>query len=1545
MDATWDQWTWIIASWLLHCSWMVLAAGFVFAVGTLCLRNRNASLRYRWSVCCLGLVSVCIPIASMMVYQLQPASVKPIARVVSATNDDPRAAASSSIVDGLKSKALPVSKAAVNDVGIASETIADDPSGLTTTHPLGVASEHPGDFLWVGNWVAIGYFTGLLVMLLRIQLAGMTCWRLISNARVADEPVLEIARRAANRLGIRQLPAIKISQHVVVPFMTGILQPTVLLPASLITGLSASELQAVVLHELVHFRRHDHWILLLQRSVETFLFFHPVVWVISRSTERHREMSCDDQVLDVGVSNVTYAESLLQVAAFSAMRAPKTVVAAAGSRPSFLKRRIERIIDESPADTFNDFAPRPVSGRPLVFMMAFAAMMLCAAFTVYGASVSASQKTQAKTNETGSEIGHNSALESTTVIQEDEASFGETFPEIKGVVRDQQGNPLAGVSVFMQDHTSRPIGNRQVWTIGQKWTLEERLTLLAKTTSDQNGKFRFSDVPVPAHHSYVDNVWPVTIVAIHNDYAFAWNHIKNKPAKPLELKLNLPSAIEVDVNSEQGGPLTGLTATLIGCMDHDDWIANNHTGDPGRGINKGLRTYENFNGPIKVDVKGSRIVIPQLPPAMIAVVQIVSDGHVPKICYVSNLSHEDRAEWEQKNRFSGNYPFSQGNAKRRVPIVSPAGVFVSPTVDVTLNLNTTEEASLGNVTITTLSGERLGTSDSEGTVVLNDVSPVESLSVIVRPSLESHLQAKQIELKPEEIESGKPIAVALVAGRLFSGSVVNKDTKQGAAKAVVSFVPKMTSDSNAHLKTQTNDVGVFQMIIPRENGVASVEQATGFNTGQNARSLISGDDKPVEVVFQLQKYRPRTNRVCRFHFVNEQQAPAIGAKVRFFKISKSGSSSRLDSRRVDSSGCLEIPASELFGYDREFVMVVQNERQKTGAIYRFIRPASIQTWDDSETHIRKLASGIPEDAPVMSAKVVLKQFLKIEGTVVDQKTMQPIPGARVSLRQYISHAKTGQRNHGPSLYANTTTDTAGKYSLNGFVATPKTVSVSATDYNSTRQGEGISIVADEDASLRHLLVHQNTAGGRKSLVEVLADHKQVRTRRLSVKVMDYESGEPIAGVKFELVASVNGDQYPPSIATTDQDGNIDLTDVPAVGDLKWRAQCDGYHRFGWRPIWENTKSVELLSESNYDRLSKIGELLLPDVTGLTDLQAFRRLARSFEWTKSRSRSPSGDDPMTHSISAMKQHPVSLYRSSIEKFVFASDGPVDPNAQFEALKWCLANDSIWPRSMRSKNKEKIIARLAGFSNHPEIDSVFNNMRSMKESESFFQGVIKTHSSRSVRGQAVYQLSLLPHNPGMPSLVPGFVESKSSATIESTIASQNRRRDYLEQVLREFADVKQGNSTLGESAKRNLADLDQFGIGGAPTNFWIFTTRKQRLHLHDLRGRYTLIHYWYGRDEYPEALLPWTQDNDQVQLVTVVHGTQEKVAELTADWRSPVVVDVPTRHGVFNSPTNETLAGWAKSSRNVLIDPEGKIVFAGLTLDELSHFLKKNELLTK
>lgn len=1544
MDATWDQWTWFIASWLFHCSWMVLAAGFVFAVGTLCLRNRNASLRYRWSVCCLGLVSVCIPTASMMAYQLQPASVKPIASVVSATNDDPRAAASSSSVDGLKSKALPVSKAAVSDVGIASETIAADPSGLPSTHPLGVASEHPGDLLWVGNWVAIGYFTGLLVMLLRIQLAGMTCWRLISNARVADEPVLEIARRAANRLGIRQLPAIKISQHVVVPFMTGILQPTVLLPASLITGLSASELQAVVLHELVHFRRHDHWILLLQRSVETFLFFHPVVWVISRSTERHREMSCDDQVLDVGVSNVTYAESLLQVAAFSAMRAPKTVVAAAGSRPSFLKQRIERIIDDSPADTFNDFAPRPVSGRPLVFMMAFAAMMLCAAFTVYGASTGTDEKTQEKTNETVSETGRNTDMESTTAIQEDEASFVETFPEIVGVVRDEQGNPLTGVSVIMQEHVSHAPGNSH-WILGRKWTLEKRLTVLAKTTSDQNGKFRFSNVPVPSHHSYVDNVWPVTIVAIHNDYAFAWNHIKNKPAKPLELKLDSPSAIEVDVNSEQDGSITGLTATLIGCMDPADWKRCSYTVNPGRGINNGLRTYENLNGPIKVHVKGSQVTISQMPPAMVAVVQIVSDGHVPKICYVSGLSHEDRAELEKKNRFSGNYPFNQGNAKRRVPVVSPARVVVSPTVDVTLNLNTTEEASLGNATITTVTGEQLGTSDSEGTVVLNDVSPVESLSVIVRPSLESRLQAKQIELKPEEVESGKPIAVALVAGRLFSGSVVNKDTKQGAAKAVVSFVPKMTSDSNAHLKTQTNDVGVFQMIIPRENGVASVEQATGFNTGQNARSLISGDDKPVEVVFQLQKYRPRSNQVCRFHFVNEQQAPAIGAKVRFFKISKSGSSSRLDSRRVDSSGYLDIPASELFGYDREFVMVVENERQKTGTIYRFIRPASIQTWDDSETHIRKLASGIPEDAPVMSAKVVLKQFLKIEGTVVDQKTMQPIPGARVSLRQYISHAKTGQRNHGPSFYANTTTDTAGKYSLNGFVATPKTVSVSANDYNSTRQGEGISIEANEDASLRHLLVHQNTAGGRKSLVEVLADHKQVRTRRLSVKVMDYESGEPVAGVKFELVASVNGDQYPPSIATTDQDGNIDLTDVPAVGDLKWRAQCDGYHSFGWRPIWENTKSVELLSESNYDRLSKIGELLLPDVTGLTDLQAFRRLARSFERTKSRSRSPSGDDPMTHSISAMKQHPVSLYRSSIEKVAFASDGTVDPNAQFKALRWCLANDSIWPRSMRSKNKEKIIARLAGFSNHPEIDSVFNNMRSMKESESFFQEVIKTHPSRSVRGQAVYQLSLLPHNPGMPSLVPGFVESKSSATIESKIASQNRRRDYLEQVLREFADVKQGNSTLGESAKRNLADLDQFGIGGVPTNFWIFTTRKQRLHLHDLRGRYTLIHYWYGRDEYPEALLPWTQDNDQVQLVTVVHGTQEKVAELTADWRSPVVVDVPSSPGIFIGSSRKTLAAWAKMSGSTLIDPEGKIVFTGLPKGELYRFLKKNELLTK
>jgi beta-lactamase regulating signal transducer with metallopeptidase domain len=59
------------------------------------------------------------------------------------------------------------------------------------------------------------------------------------------------------------------------------MKPLLLLPISVVSGLSPEQVDAVIAHELAHIRRHDYLVNILQSIVETLLFYHPAVWWIS----------------------------------------------------------------------------------------------------------------------------------------------------------------------------------------------------------------------------------------------------------------------------------------------------------------------------------------------------------------------------------------------------------------------------------------------------------------------------------------------------------------------------------------------------------------------------------------------------------------------------------------------------------------------------------------------------------------------------------------------------------------------------------------------------------------------------------------------------------------------------------------------------------------------------------------------------------------------------------------------------------------------------------------------------------------------------------------------------------------------------------------------------------------------------------------------------------------------------------------------------------------------------------------------------------------
>jgi len=198
-------------------------------------------------------------------------------------------------------------------------------------------------------WLAVVYFLGVLLMAGRLML-GLQGGRLLRKAsEPVDNPgVLTALARRARALGLRFTPAVATCARVAVPVVVGILRPMVLLPTSLTTGLTPRQVEAILTHELAHIRRYDPLVNLLQRVIESVLFFHPAVWFISSRISAEREHCCDDLAVGAGAERRTYAESLLRLAELglrsgSTPRGAQAAVLGAADRPSRLRRRIFRL--------------------------------------------------------------------------------------------------------------------------------------------------------------------------------------------------------------------------------------------------------------------------------------------------------------------------------------------------------------------------------------------------------------------------------------------------------------------------------------------------------------------------------------------------------------------------------------------------------------------------------------------------------------------------------------------------------------------------------------------------------------------------------------------------------------------------------------------------------------------------------------------------------------------------------------------------------------------------------------------------------------------------------------------------------------------------------------------------------------------------------------------------------------------------------------------------------------------------------------------------
>jgi beta-lactamase regulating signal transducer with metallopeptidase domain len=124
-------------------------------------------------------------------------------------------------------------------------------------------------------------------------------------------------RRLGNRLRLDMAGRVLLCRRIGHSVAVGFVRPVVLIPAAWLSQLPPEVIEAAIAHELAHIRRWDLWINLVQRLVESLLFYHPAIWWLSRRIRLEREMCCDEIALEF-VGRAAYARSLESIAAISA---------------------------------------------------------------------------------------------------------------------------------------------------------------------------------------------------------------------------------------------------------------------------------------------------------------------------------------------------------------------------------------------------------------------------------------------------------------------------------------------------------------------------------------------------------------------------------------------------------------------------------------------------------------------------------------------------------------------------------------------------------------------------------------------------------------------------------------------------------------------------------------------------------------------------------------------------------------------------------------------------------------------------------------------------------------------------------------------------------------------------------------------------------------------------------------------------------------------------------------------------------------------------
>ena len=203
------------------------------------------------------------------------------------------------------------------DASTATLAPADYTDGVSKLKPPVAAVSLPR-VIWQ-SWLFSVWVSVVIAQIGRLLWQRRRLQRLLRGSRPpADNALAILVAKLARQVGLAKSPRVVTTSTDCSPFVCGIRDAVLVLPARLAGSLSPVELRHVLLHELAHVRRRDlvsGWISELARIA---YFFHPVVHWIAYRARLERELACDQLAMaNSGNDAREYAATLVRVVSHS----------------------------------------------------------------------------------------------------------------------------------------------------------------------------------------------------------------------------------------------------------------------------------------------------------------------------------------------------------------------------------------------------------------------------------------------------------------------------------------------------------------------------------------------------------------------------------------------------------------------------------------------------------------------------------------------------------------------------------------------------------------------------------------------------------------------------------------------------------------------------------------------------------------------------------------------------------------------------------------------------------------------------------------------------------------------------------------------------------------------------------------------------------------------------------------------------------------------------------------------------------------------------